>query len=103
MVTTKELLLTETNYTDTKRAKLVGNMRMLHAAMGISLEAAEFLEIIHKNIFYDKPGWKSELENELADVIWFVHLACDELGTDINELEEKVFKKLQDRHRGSSK
>ena len=53
--------------------------RLLTAAVGVSAEGGEFMEIVKKMVFQGKP-WsdhnRKHLVIELGDVMWYVMQAC---------------------------
>ena len=75
--------------------------RLLTAAVGISAEGGEFMEIVKKMIFQGKPYDKSNKEHliiELGDVMWYVAQACMALGVSMDEVVETNVKKLAKRY-----
>ncbi len=53
--------------------------RLLTAAVGISAEGGEFMEIVKKMVFQGKPFSKDNKDHliiELGDVMWYVAQAC---------------------------
>ncbi len=75
--------------------------RLLTAAVGISAEGGEFMEIVKKMIFQGKPYDKSNKEHliiELGDVMWYVAQACMALGVSMDEVVEINVKKLARRY-----
>lgn len=74
------------------------NARLLHAALGLTTEAAEFTDPIKANIIYGKPLDIANLKEELGDMFWFLNIACDELGFTFEDLQELNIKKLKARY-----
>lgn len=72
--------------------------RLLHAAVGAVTESAEFIDVIKKHTFYGKPLDVPHLKEELSDVLWYVAVACDSLGTSFEELMDLNIKKLRARY-----
>ena len=79
--------------------------RLLTAAVGISAEGGEFMEIVKKMLFQGKP-WtednKKHLIIELGDVMWYVAQACMALEIDFEDVIEGNIKKLEKRYPGGS-
>ena len=77
--------------------------RLLTAAVGISAEGGEFMEIVKKIIFQGKP-WNDDnrehLVIELGDVCWYVMQACMALGVSLDEVVEGNVDKLKKRYPG---
>ena len=77
--------------------------RLLTAAVGISAEAGEFMEIVKKIIFQGKP-WNEDnhehLKIELGDIMWYVAQACIALDVSFDEVIERNVAKLLKRYPG---
>ena len=77
--------------------------RLLTAAVGISAEGGEFMEIVKKVIFQGKP-WNDDnrehLVIELGDVCWYVMQACAALNVTLDEVIEGNVNKLKKRYPG---
>ena len=77
--------------------------RLLTAAVGISAEGGEFMEIVKKMVFQGKP-WdehnRKHLIIELGDVMWYVMQACKALDVSIEELVAGNVDKLKKRYPG---
>lgn len=72
--------------------------RLLHAAMGLSTEASEFLDPIKKYLFYGKPLDITNLKEELGDMLWYMAIAMDALGTNFEIEMARVIFKLKTRY-----
>ena len=77
--------------------------RLLTAAVGISAEGGEFMEIVKKMVFQGKP-WdehnRKHLIIELGDVMWYVMQACKALHVTLDEVIECNVDKLKKRYPG---
>ena len=77
--------------------------RLLTAAVGISAEGGEFMEIVKKMVFQGKP-WddhnRKHLVIELGDVMWYVMQACKALDITIEEVVAGNVEKLKKRYPG---
>ena len=77
--------------------------RLLTAAVGISAEGGEFMEIVKKMVFQGKP-WdehnRKHLIIELGDVMWYVMQACKALDVSIEEVVAGKVDKLKKRYPG---
>ena len=77
--------------------------RLLTAAVGISAEGGEFMEIVKKLLFQGKP-WdehnRKHLIIELGDVMWYVMQACKALDVSIEEVVAGNVDKLKKRYPG---
>ena len=77
--------------------------RLLTAAVGISAEGGEFMEIVKKMIFQGKPANEDILEHvkiELGDVMWYVAQACMALDVSFDEVIKTNVNKLKKRYPG---
>ena len=79
--------------------------RLLTAAVGISAEGGEFMEIVKKMVFQGKP-WdehnRKHLIIELGDVMWYVANACIALDISFDDVIRGNVKKLEKRYPGGS-
>ena len=77
--------------------------RLLTAAVGISAEGGEFMEIVKKMLFQGKPWTDDNREHliiELGDVLWYVMQACKALEIPIEEVVAGNVEKLKKRYPG---
>lgn len=72
--------------------------RLLHAALGMQTESAEFSDALKKSLFYGKPLDVVNLKEELGDMFWYIAIAIDELDSDINSEMTRVINKLKLRY-----
>ena len=77
--------------------------RLLTAAVGISAEGGEFMEIVKKMVFQGKP-WdehnREHLTIELGDVMWYVMQACAALDVSLEDVVAGNVEKLKKRYPG---
>ena len=77
--------------------------RLLTAAVGISAEGGDFMEIVKKMLFQGKP-WtednKRHLIIELGDVMWYVMQACAALDVSLDDVVAGNVDKLKKRYPG---
>ena len=79
--------------------------RLLTAAVGLSAESGEFLEIVKKIAFQGKPYDASNINHlkvELGDVLWYVAQACMALDVPFDDVVRGNVKKLEKRYPGGS-
>ena len=77
--------------------------RLLTAAVGLSAEGGEFMEIVKKMVFQGKPWNDDNREHliiELGDVMWYVAQACMALDISFDEVVETNVNKLKKRYPG---
>ena len=75
-----------------------GTKRLLHAGIGLSTEAGEFLDALKKHIFYGKELDRVNLAEELGDMFWYMAIVADELGIEFESVMEKNIAKLKARY-----
>ena len=74
--------------------------RLLTAAVGMSAEGGEFLEIVKKMIFQGKPYNEENVRHlkiELGDILWYVAQACMALDISLDEITDMNIEKLSKR------
>ena len=77
--------------------------RLTTAAVGISAEGGEFMEIVKKMVFQGKPWNDDNREHliiELGDVMWYVMQACMALNVSIDDVVSGNVDKLKKRYPG---
>jgi len=72
-------------------------IRLLHAAMGLETEVGEFMDPLKKYFFYGKKPDMVNLGEELGDLMWYIAIACDALGLDLETVMQTNINKLRDR------
>ena len=72
--------------------------RLLHAAMGFSTEAGEFMDAIKRFAYYDSPLDEENLAEELGDILWYAALAANALGTSFEKIQRANISKLRARY-----
>lgn len=83
-----------------KRLQKLGNIRLLHSMIGLCTETGEIQDIMKKHIFYGKEIDRVNFVEELGDLMWYVAIACDELGVSLEEVMQKNAEKLAKRYEG---
>ena len=79
--------------------------RLTTAAVGMSAESGEFLEIVKKMVFQGKPfndDNRKHLIIELGDVMWYVAQACMALDISLDDVVRGNVRKLEKRYPGGS-
>ena len=77
--------------------------RLLTAAVGISAEGGEFMEIVKKMVFQGKPWNDDNREHliiELGDAMWYVMQACSALDVSLEDVVARNVEKLKKRYPG---
>jgi NTP pyrophosphatase (non-canonical NTP hydrolase) len=95
------------NYTDFSQRiadldqKGFSTQRVLNAAIGMSAESGEFMEIIKKIVFQGKEPSEENihhLKRELGDVLWYIAQACIGLNVSLSDVIQMNFDKLSARY-----
>lgn len=71
--------------------------RILHASIGFVTEAGEFQDALKKTLFYGEDLDLTNLKEELGDMLWYMAIAMDALGTDFEDEQDRVIRKLKKR------
>lgn len=74
------------------------NKRLLHSCLGVADEGGEYAKAIKRSLFYDRPLDVANVKEELGDLLWYIALAVDELGTTFEELMDLNIAKLMKRY-----
>ena len=92
---------TEAQYIDAhNRLSNEGAMRALHMTMGIAGEGGELVDAVKKTVFYGKPLDRTNVIEELGDLMWYIDGMCDVLAISLEEVMSKNVAKLQTRYKG---
>ena len=78
-------------------------IRLLHAGMGLTTEAGEFVDALKKHIFYGADLDAINLAEETGDSLWYIAVAVDALETTFKDIKEKNIAKLKSRFPDSFK
>ena len=71
---------------------------LLHAAIGMQTESAEFSDMLKKHLFYGKPLDRVNLAEEIGDQMWYCALALRTLGTNFESVMDRNIEKLKARY-----
>jgi NTP pyrophosphatase (non-canonical NTP hydrolase) len=72
--------------------------RLLHAGIGLTTEAGEFIDALKKHIFYGKELDRVNLSEEIGDIFWYLAIAADELGINFESVMNRNIEKLKARY-----
>lgn len=70
---------------------------VMHAALGVATEGGEVLDVVKKALFYGRPIDLLNLDEEMGDLLWYVHLYCIHRGKSLADLLEMNERKLRAR------
>lgn len=71
---------------------------IINAALGLCGEAGEVADIVKKATFQGHELDKERICEELGDVLWYVALAAEAMGTTVEELMRQNIEKLRKRY-----
>lgn len=94
----KQALRSDGNYENMEKRCNKDSLRILHAAIGLSSESAEVLDIAKKFLTYGKTISKDKLIEELGDIFWYSALLCDTLDISFEEVQKLNIAKLNMRY-----
>ena len=80
------------------RASTKQGVDLIHAALGMQTEVAEFSDMIRKSLFYGKPLDVVNLKEEIGDALWYMALALRALNSDFESVMERNIEKLKARY-----
>lgn len=72
--------------------------RTLHAVVGLVTEAGEMMDMLKKTVFYGKDFDRTNLIEELGDMMWYAAILCSANGIDFSEVLRKNIAKLKARY-----
>lgn len=78
---------------ETDLSKLIVN-----GAMGLCGESGEVIDLIKKWAFQGHSLHRQDIEEELGDVLWYVAILCEGIGTTMEEVMQKNIEKLKKRY-----
>jgi NTP pyrophosphatase (non-canonical NTP hydrolase) len=71
--------------------------RVVHAAMGLVTESAELMDALKKATFYGRELDVTNIKEEAGDILWYLAILFDALGTDFEAEQSRVIAKLKAR------
>lgn len=74
------------------------DLLLLNGAMGLNGEAGEFIDLVKKHLFQGKPLDKEHLAKELGDVAWYLAVAAQGLGYNLETILQMNVDKLMERY-----
>lgn len=73
---------------------------LLHGALGISGEAGELLDAVKKHVMYGKELDKTNVLEEIGDMLWYMSIALESVGSSFEEVMQLNHDKLEKRYPG---
>ena len=72
--------------------------RLTEALMGLNGEAGEAIELLKKSLFQGHQLHMRDMAMELGDVCWYLALAADAIGFDLESVMQMNLEKLRARY-----
>jgi len=72
-----------------------------HAALGLTTEVGEFTTEVKRAVIYEREitlAMREHMLEELGDTLWYIALAAEALGVNMNGLARENIAKLQKRY-----
>ena len=82
----------------TLRLLPIETQRLLHGAIGVVTESGELMDALKKHIYYGAELDKTNVKEEIGDLLWYVGILCDTLGLTFEEVFETNIAKLKARY-----
>ncbi len=79
----------------------VQTRQMMHAALGVSTEAGEILDVFKKYYAYGKAVDLVNLDEEFGDLLWYIQLYANQRGRTLEYFIDMNMKKLSQRYKGA--
>jgi NTP pyrophosphatase (non-canonical NTP hydrolase) len=73
-------------------------LQLTHSALGIAGESGELVGAIKKTILYDQPLDRENVKEEIGDILWYVALLLETIGSNFDEVATMNFNKLEKRY-----
>lgn len=74
------------------------NQKLLHAVIGLSTESGELLDQMKKVIYYGKELDRTNIKEELGDLMWYMAILLRELDLNFEDVLEVNINKLKARY-----
>lgn len=74
--------------------------RSLHAVIGLAGEVGEAVDAVKKAVMYGKPLDLNNIKEESGDILWYMSLLLDSIGSSFEEVMQMNHDKLEKRYPG---
>ena len=81
-----------------KRTWNSGDANIEHCAYGLVTESAEIMDMLKKHKFYGRDFNMVNLKEEIGDLLYYVHILCDEIGYSVEQARTDNIWKLLKRY-----
>jgi NTP pyrophosphatase (non-canonical NTP hydrolase) len=72
--------------------------RLIHYAFGLGTEAGELQDAVKKYVAYGKALDKTNIKEEIGDLLWYIARICTLHGWDLQEVMDLNINKLRSRY-----
>lgn len=72
--------------------------RLIHASLGMAGETGETVDLIKKHVMYGKELDATKVVEECGDILYYMAVLLDAVGSNIDEAVEKNYEKLSRRY-----
>ncbi len=99
LLATQRTDLSNAEYNDKASLGVDGDvLQMLHAALGMAGEVGEVIELVKKQLMYDKAFTKDAMVKELGDVLWYMSVMLRNIDSNFDEVMQTNIDKLKARY-----
>lgn len=89
---------TEAPITGDLLRRLQHSARPMHAVIGLTTEVGELADAFKRHIYYGKPLDRINVCEEIGDLLWYLAILCDCMGTTIAKEQAINIEKLKSRY-----
>lgn len=76
------------------------HLRLIHAVMGLAGEVGEVTDAVKKSVLYNKELDVVNVKEECGDILWYMALLLDQIGSSFEEVMKMNHDKLETRYPG---
>ena len=91
-------MCSEDDFNKTYAKEHIARADLILGMLGICGEAGEAIEIVKKAVFHGHELKVDQLKKELGDILWYVAMCCNAIGTDMETVMEINIAKLVERY-----
>jgi NTP pyrophosphatase (non-canonical NTP hydrolase) len=73
-------------------------LKLMHGSIGLTGEAGEVADLVKKTLIYGRELDQEKLKKECGDVLWYMAVLLDAVGSSFNEVMEMNIEKLEKRY-----
>jgi NTP pyrophosphatase (non-canonical NTP hydrolase) len=69
-----------------------------HALLGLTSETGELADVVKKHVIYGRDLDKENIAEELGDILWYLAIGAESVGTTLEEIANANIAKLKTRY-----